>query len=154
MPQYNEMTHDDVQHIMEYDDDDEQPAPTNPDSIVKPKKKRTITPEHLQKMREGRKRYLEAKRKQKETPVEAPIIEEEYEVPRVPVTKARAKPTPAIRKRRVKTVNNYYYQEPEEEEEEEEDSSTDEDVENNYYGGSVTMDAIPGGMAMSGMRFV
>ena len=151
MPQYNEMAHGDVQHIMEYDDDDEQPAPTNPDSIVKTKKKRTITPEHLQKMREGRKRYLEAKRKQKETPIEAPIIEEEYEVPRA---KARAKPTTAIRKRRVKTVNNYYYQEPEEEEEEEEDSSTDEDVENNYYGGSVTMDAIPSGMAMSGMRFV
>ena len=52
------MSNDEIDHVMESDE-----GYDHPESIVKaPKKKRTLSPEHLAKMREGRVRYLEAKR--------------------------------------------------------------------------------------------
>ena len=79
-------------------------------------------------MREGRKRYLEAKRKAKEAQAQDDTVyEEEVIEPSVPVRNPARRPA----KKRVETVNNYYYQEPESEEE----SSSEDEVENNYYGG-------------------
>ena len=135
-----EINHDDVEHIMESDEEDH--VHYESESIVKPKKKRTITPEHLAKMREGRKRYLEEKRNKKLKDTQ-PQAQSQIEERGDDKPKPRSAP---IRKKRMKTVNNYYYQEPIEEESE---SSTDEEeVENNYYGGSMAMDGV------SDMRFV
>ena len=134
------MSNDEIEHVMETDE-----GYDHPESIVKaPKKKRTLSAEHLAKMREGRKRYLEAKR-QKKLGDNVNPPEEVEEVTPLPAKRVRSK-APPTRKKRVRTVNNYYYQE-DEEEESEEDSSTDEEIENNYYGGSH-----PNNMA--GVRYV
>ena len=69
--------------------------------------KRKISQEHLQKMMEGRRRYLEAKKKEKATKKKTrsiPMQEEEDEVVE-PTAVRRPKPKS---KRKTKVVNNYY----------------------------------------------
>jgi hypothetical protein len=136
-----EMSNDEIDHVMESDE-----GYDHPESIVKaPKKKRTLSPEHLAKMREGRVRYLEAKRILKLSKNSAAVVDEEEPVAQPKSQTQRKVKVSKAPKKRTRTVNNYYYQEPEEEESEEE-SESEEEIENNYYGGSAS--------DMAGMRFV
>lgn len=100
------------------------------DTPQRPRKK--LTPEHLEKMKAGRRRYLAAKKQAKVRIDAEPMIidgeSSESEPEAVNPPKKAPKKRPKQRKTRV--VNNYYYNQQEESSE----SETDEEVENNYWG--------------------
>ena len=93
-----------------------------------PKAKRKISAEHLEKMRAGRRRWLDKKKRDKSDSIIAILEGEEEESDPIAPPKEPPKPRQRAAKRKTKkqsVVNNYYY--------EDEESSGEDEVVNNYY---------------------
>jgi len=93
-----------------------------------PKAKRKLSAEHLEKMRAGRKIWLENKKRDKSDSIIAILEGEEEESDPIAPPKEPPKPSQRTAKRKTKkpsVVNNYYY--------EDEESSGEDEVVNNYY---------------------
>ena len=93
-----------------------------------PKAKRKLSAEHLEKMRAGRKIWLENKKRDKSDSIIAILEGEEEESDPIAPPKEPPKPRQRTAKRKPKkqsVVNNYYY--------EDDESSGEDEVVNNYY---------------------
>ena len=115
---------------MEVEHDDIAPMEVEEETPQRPRKK--LTPEHLEKMKAGRLRYLAAKKKAKVKIHESPMIIDDESSDSEPdvVNPPRKAPRKKQKQKKTRVVNNYYYNQQEESSE----SETDEEVENNYYG--------------------
>jgi hypothetical protein len=115
---------------MEVEHDDIAPMEVEEETPQRPRKK--LTPEHLEKMKAGRLRYLAAKKKAKVKIHESPMIIDDESSDSEPdvVNPPRKAPKKKQKQKKTRVVNNYYYNQQEESSEIE----TDEEVENNYYG--------------------
>jgi hypothetical protein len=115
---------------MEVEHDDIAPMEVEEETPQRPRKK--LTPEHLEKMKARRLRYLAAKKKAKVKIHESPMIIDDESSDSEPdvVNPPRKAPKKKQKQKKTRVVNNYYYNQQEESSE----SETDEEVENNYYG--------------------
>ena len=115
---------------MEVEHDEIAPMEAEEETPRRPKKK--LTPEHLEKMKADRRRYLAAKKKAKvQIDLEPTIIDDDSSESDPEVVKPPKKaPNKRPKQRKTRVVNNYYYNQQEESSE----SETDEEVENNYWG--------------------